>query len=196
MARHGLDRFNAANGCRRRCRTLIFFGRASVCRLNRHDRFAGLGTAVGAPVSRIERADRGDQQRCRTARRGGPGLGSSPKPAFLHDAVALVSESARRARCRLQFYRFAYGFSRAPRSPARRRTRSRAAFSSASQDHLRLCRGHPDAAARLAEAGLQSAVGRGRCAAARRPSGFDRSPAQPRSGRRAPPLCPPKRAGR
>jgi histidine phosphotransferase ChpT len=34
-----------------------------------------------------------------------PGLG------FLHDAVALVSESARRARCRLQFYRFAYGFS-------------------------------------------------------------------------------------
>ena len=40
-----------------------------------------------------------------------PGLGSSPNPAFLHDAVALVSESARRARCRLQFYRFAYGFS-------------------------------------------------------------------------------------
>jgi histidine phosphotransferase ChpT len=40
-----------------------------------------------------------------------PGLGSSTNPAFLHDAVALVSESARRARCRLQFYRFAYGFS-------------------------------------------------------------------------------------
>jgi histidine phosphotransferase ChpT len=40
-----------------------------------------------------------------------PGSGSSPNPAFLHDAVALVSESARRARCRLQFYRFAYGFS-------------------------------------------------------------------------------------
>jgi histidine phosphotransferase ChpT len=40
-----------------------------------------------------------------------PGLGSSPNPAFLHDAVALVSESARRARFRLQFYRFAYGFS-------------------------------------------------------------------------------------
>ena len=40
-----------------------------------------------------------------------PGLGSSPDPAFLHDAVALVSESARRARFRLQFYRFAYGFS-------------------------------------------------------------------------------------
>src|ERR1700759_4184923 len=40
-----------------------------------------------------------------------PGFGSSPKPAFLHDAVALVSESARRARFRLQFYRFAYGFS-------------------------------------------------------------------------------------
>jgi histidine phosphotransferase ChpT len=39
-----------------------------------------------------------------------PGLGSSLNPAFLHDAVALVSESARRARCRLQFYRFAYGF--------------------------------------------------------------------------------------
>ena len=40
-----------------------------------------------------------------------PGLGSSPNPAFLHDAVALVSESARRARFRLQFYRFAYGIS-------------------------------------------------------------------------------------
>ena len=40
-----------------------------------------------------------------------PGLGSSLNPAFLHDAVALVSESARRARSRLQFYRFAYGFS-------------------------------------------------------------------------------------
>ena len=40
-----------------------------------------------------------------------PGLGSSPNPALLHDAVTLVSESARRARCRLQFYRFAYGFS-------------------------------------------------------------------------------------
>jgi histidine phosphotransferase ChpT len=39
------------------------------------------------------------------------GLGSSPNPAFLHDAVTLVSESALRARCRLQFYRFAYGFS-------------------------------------------------------------------------------------
>lgn len=39
------------------------------------------------------------------------GLGSSPNPAFLHDAVALVGESARRARFRLQFYRFAYGFS-------------------------------------------------------------------------------------
>jgi histidine phosphotransferase ChpT len=40
-----------------------------------------------------------------------PGLGSSPNRAFLRDAVALVSESARRARFRLQFYRFAYGFS-------------------------------------------------------------------------------------
>jgi len=30
---------------------------------------------------------------------------------FLHDAAALVSDSARRARSRLQFYRFAYGFS-------------------------------------------------------------------------------------
>ncbi|HMD63978.1 MAG TPA: histidine phosphotransferase family protein [Stellaceae bacterium] len=40
-----------------------------------------------------------------------PGLESLPNPAFLHDAVALVSDSARRARSRLQFYRFAYGFS-------------------------------------------------------------------------------------
>ena len=34
-----------------------------------------------------------------------------PDPAFLQDAVALVGDSARRARSRLQFYRFAYGFS-------------------------------------------------------------------------------------
>jgi histidine phosphotransferase ChpT len=40
-----------------------------------------------------------------------PGLGSSPNPAFLHDAVELVADSALRARSRLQFYRFAYGFS-------------------------------------------------------------------------------------
>jgi len=40
-----------------------------------------------------------------------PGFGSSPNPAFLQDAVALVADSARRARSRLQFYRFAYGFS-------------------------------------------------------------------------------------
>jgi histidine phosphotransferase ChpT len=38
-------------------------------------------------------------------------VGSSPNPAFLKDAMALVSDSARRARSRLQFYRFAYGFS-------------------------------------------------------------------------------------
>jgi histidine phosphotransferase ChpT len=39
------------------------------------------------------------------------GLGSPSSPAFLHDAAALVSDSARRARARLLFYRFAYGFS-------------------------------------------------------------------------------------
>src|SRR5438046_4424201 len=39
------------------------------------------------------------------------GVGSLPSPAFLHDAAALVGDSARRARSRLQFYRFAYGFS-------------------------------------------------------------------------------------
>jgi histidine phosphotransferase ChpT len=38
-------------------------------------------------------------------------LGSLPSPAFLHEAAALVGDSARRARSRLQFYRFAYGFS-------------------------------------------------------------------------------------
>jgi len=38
------------------------------------------------------------------------GLGSLSDPAFLRDAVALVSDSARRARLGLQFYRFAYGF--------------------------------------------------------------------------------------
>jgi histidine phosphotransferase ChpT len=38
--------------------------------------------------------------------------GSAPGPGFIRDAVALVSDSAHRARNRLQFYRFAYGFSR------------------------------------------------------------------------------------
>ena len=38
-----------------------------------------------------------------------PGLGARPNPEFLHDAVTLVADSARRARSRLQFYRFAYG---------------------------------------------------------------------------------------
>lgn len=33
-------------------------------------------------------------------------------PSFIRDAVALVSDSAHRVRDRLQFYRFAYGFSR------------------------------------------------------------------------------------
>jgi histidine phosphotransferase ChpT len=40
------------------------------------------------------------------------GLGAPPAANFLNDAVALVNESARRARHRLQFYRFAYGFGR------------------------------------------------------------------------------------
>jgi histidine phosphotransferase ChpT len=38
--------------------------------------------------------------------------GSPPGPGFIRDAVTLVSDSAHRARNRLQFYRFAYGFSR------------------------------------------------------------------------------------
>jgi histidine phosphotransferase ChpT len=38
--------------------------------------------------------------------------GTPTGPAFVRDAVALVSDSAHRARNRLQFYRFAYGFSR------------------------------------------------------------------------------------
>jgi histidine phosphotransferase ChpT len=40
-----------------------------------------------------------------------PGLRLTSNPGFLHDAVELVADSARRARSRLQFYRFAYGFS-------------------------------------------------------------------------------------
>jgi histidine phosphotransferase ChpT len=36
---------------------------------------------------------------------------ASPGAGFLRDAVALVGDSARRAGSRLQFYRFAYGFS-------------------------------------------------------------------------------------
>lgn len=38
-----------------------------------------------------------------------PAVFSSNDPGFLRDAVALVSGSARRARTRLEFYRFAYG---------------------------------------------------------------------------------------
>jgi histidine phosphotransferase ChpT len=41
-----------------------------------------------------------------------PDLSALTGANFLNDAVALVSDSARRARNRLQFYRFAYGFSR------------------------------------------------------------------------------------
>jgi histidine phosphotransferase ChpT len=37
--------------------------------------------------------------------------GSSPRTSFVDDAFALVSHSARRAASRLQFYRFAYGYS-------------------------------------------------------------------------------------
>ena len=40
-----------------------------------------------------------------------PALSSSDDPGFLREAVALVSGSARRARTRLEFYRFAYGSS-------------------------------------------------------------------------------------
>jgi histidine phosphotransferase ChpT len=38
--------------------------------------------------------------------------GTPPGSGFVRNAVALVSDSAHRARNRLQFYRFAYGFSR------------------------------------------------------------------------------------
>lgn len=38
--------------------------------------------------------------------------GAGPGASFMRDAVALVSDSARRAGNRLRFYRFAYGFSR------------------------------------------------------------------------------------
>lgn len=41
-----------------------------------------------------------------------PDFRSPAGPRFAHDAVALVNESARRARHRLQFYRFAYGSGR------------------------------------------------------------------------------------
>jgi histidine phosphotransferase ChpT len=40
-----------------------------------------------------------------------PDRGSASGAAFLQDAAALVGDSALRARSRLQFYRFAYGFS-------------------------------------------------------------------------------------
>src|SRR5215813_6347624 len=35
---------------------------------------------------------------------------ASPETSFMRDAAALIGDSARRARSRLQFYRFAYGF--------------------------------------------------------------------------------------
>src|SRR5262249_14591796 len=34
----------------------------------------------------------------------------APETSFMRDAAALIGDSARRARSRLQFYRFAYGF--------------------------------------------------------------------------------------
>jgi histidine phosphotransferase ChpT len=49
-----------------------------------------------------------------------PVTGSPPDPSFIRDAVALVGSSARSAARRLQFYRFAYGYSQAaaPGGPA------------------------------------------------------------------------------
>src|SRR3977135_3090078 len=41
----------------------------------------------------------------------GAELLADEEPDFLQDAIALVGESARKANRRLQFYRFAYGFS-------------------------------------------------------------------------------------
>lgn len=41
-----------------------------------------------------------------------PGSTSGPGTGFRRDAAALLAESAQRAAARLQFYRFAYGFSR------------------------------------------------------------------------------------
>src|SRR5260370_22571067 len=44
-----------------------------------------------------------------------PATGPSPATSFVHDAVTLVGDSARQAASRLQFYRFAYGFSQTGR---------------------------------------------------------------------------------
>jgi len=110
--------------------------------------------------------------------------------------VALVSESARRARCRLQFYRFAYGFSLGLqyRRPGTARNRRRLfAATNISGDYAEGIRMlSPDwqkLACNLLSVGVDAV-------AARRPSGFNRWPAQPRSGRRALRLCPLKRVRR
>src|SRR5690348_16198222 len=94
--------FQPANGCRRCCRAFVFLSRVSVCRFDRHDRFAVLELLsarlcheLSGPIAAISNG-------VELLAEEDPGLGLSTNPAFLHDAVALVSESARRARCNLQ----------------------------------------------------------------------------------------------
>jgi histidine phosphotransferase ChpT len=111
MARHGLDRFNpqtaVADAVERPSFSAEYRYAAStgtidlrVLELLSARLCHELSGPIGAISNGVELLAEED-----------PGLGSSLNPAFLHDAVALVSESARRARYRLQFYRFAYGFS-------------------------------------------------------------------------------------
>jgi hypothetical protein len=97
--------------------------------------------------------------------------GTPPGPGFVRDAVALVSDSAHRARNRLQFYRFAYGFSRlgASTGPPPHELATRAFLGE--KYRLRLCRQRSQDVTALAETGLQPATGRGRYIAPRRAAG-------------------------
>ena len=111
MARHGLDRFNPQTAVADAVEPSAFPAeyRYSVSTGTIDLRVLELLTArlcheLSGPIAAIGNG-------VELLAEEDPGLGSSPNPAFLHDAVTLVSESARRARCRLQFYRFAYGFS-------------------------------------------------------------------------------------
>jgi histidine phosphotransferase ChpT len=101
MARQVLDRF-----------TSVFVGAADQTPLSRGRQRAAINVAVDMRVSALLTA-----RLCHelsgpiAAINNGVELLAEEDPDFAHDAVALVGDSARRAGSRLQFYRFAYGFS-------------------------------------------------------------------------------------
>src|SRR5260370_20126617 len=110
MARQGMDRFPP---------TTVFIGAADQASLSPRSRHAAVSSTVdmrvlelltarlchelSAPIAAISN---GIELLAEEDSDPGP----TPGTSFVRDAAALISDSARRAGGRLQFYRFAYGF--------------------------------------------------------------------------------------